>query len=254
MSNGQQQSLPMEWGDGVDHAVSDSRDDAGGSDTCMAESQFYDRPSTGSRTDLAQLLRETPYLWRGGERGPISRETMDSGHAALNELLPGGWPRKSVIEIVVDEWGSGELQVLLPLMADLSCNRSRLSLVCPPYLPYAPALHNAGIALDRLVIVDSSVSDGDRWWCAEKILRHPECGLMMVWPERPRPESVRRLQSAAEAGNSTGVIFHRGEPVDTAVSLRLKTHYCPEGISVSLLKSRYSWHRGSVIIPVSGTH
>ena len=217
-----------------------------------------DTPETGrhdQKRNLEQLLRETPNLWRGGEQGPVSREALDSGYESLNHILPGGgWPQRSVIEIVVDEWGSGELQVLLPLMADLSRRRSRLSLVSPPYLPYAPALHNAGISLDRLVIIDSAISADDRWWCAEKILRHPECGLMLVWPQRPLASQVRRLQAAAESGNSTGVIFHRGEPVDTPVSLRLKTCYDEGGISASLLKSRYSWQRGAVTIPASGYH
>ena len=199
-------------------------------------------------------LLANPRVWRGRDQAR-QRTGLASGYPELDKYLPGGgWPLRSVIEIVVDEWGSGELQVLLPLMAELSRRRSRLSLVSPPYLPYAPALHNAGISLDRLVIIDNAIPADDRWWCAEKILRHPECGLMLVWPGRPRANQVRRLQAAAESGNSTGVIFHRGEPVDTPVSLRLKTCYDGGELSVSLLKSRYSWQRGTVTIPVSGYH
>jgi cell division inhibitor SulA len=217
------------------------------------------------RADIDQLVRRSSLLWRGGSRSSVTVPSLDSGYEALNNLLPtGGWPVQSVIEIVVDEWGSGELQVLLPLMRQLSQQKSYLALVSPPYLPYAPALHNAGIVLNQLVIIDQQVNAQDRWWSAEKILRHGDCGLVMMWPERPdehNPKAynrkaykwgnhIRRLQVAAEAGNSTAFIFRRGRPVETPVSMRLKLAYCAEGIRVQVLKSRFSWKQGSVVIPV----
>lgn len=205
--------------------------------------------------DIDRLIRRNSLLWRGGSRGSVTVPSLDSGYQALNRLLPtGGWPVQSVIEIVVDEWGSGELQVLLPLMRQLSQQKTYLALVSPPYLPYAPALHNAGIALNRLLIIDRQASARDRWWSAEKILRQGDCGLVMLWPERPDTNQwstyVRQLQVAAETGNSTAVIFCRGRPVETPVSMRLKLGYCPEGLRVQVLKSRFSWKQGSVVIPL----
>ena len=202
---------------------------------------------------IDELVRENPALWRGRSRNPVSEDALDSGFDELNAILPtGGWPLKSVIELVVDEWGNGELQVLLPLMRYLG-QQAQLALVAPPYLPYAPALHMAGIALDHLLIVDRKIPAKDKWWCAEKMLRHGDCGLVLVWPERRHVRTwasqVRRLQVAATMGNNIGVIFNRGKPADTPVSLRLKLGYCENGISVQILKSRFSWQRGSAVIP-----
>jgi protein ImuA len=207
-----------------------------------------------SEKTVDDLLKLDPSLWRGRCRGSASEEAIDSGFEELNAILPtGGWPVKSVIELVVDEWGNGELQVLLPLMRYLSQQKSHLALVAPPYLPYAPALHNAGIALEHLAIIDNRVAAKDKWWCAEKMLRHGDCGLVLVWPERKHirtwSSQVRRLQVAATMGGNLGIIFNRGEPADTPVSLRLKLSYCQQGISVKVLKSRFSWQQGSTIIP-----
>jgi len=206
-------------------------------------------------TIIDELVRENPALWRGRSRNPVSADTLDSGFDELNAILPGeGWPLKSVIELVVDEWGNGELQVLLPLMRYLS-QQAQLALVAPPYLPYAPALHMAGITLDHLLIIDRKVPARDKWWSAEKMLRHGDCRLVMVWPERRHirtwASQVRRLQVAATMGNNIGVVFNRGAPADTPVSLRLKLGYCENGISVQILKSRFSWQRGTAVIPQS---
>jgi len=204
--------------------------------------------------EINELLKIDPSLWCGRSRNTVAGDVMNSGYEELDTVLPtGGWPLGSVIELVVDEWGNGELQVLLPLMRYLSQEKSRVALVAPPYLPYAPALHGAGIALDHLVIVDNKIPARDKWWCAEKMLRHSDCGLVLVWPERRHVRTwasqVRRLQSAATMGNNIGVIFNRGKPADTSVALRLKVGYCEKGISVEILKSRFSWQRGSAIIP-----
>jgi hypothetical protein len=207
----------------------------------------------GSEDVIEELIRENPALWRGQSRNPVSGDALDSGFEELNAILPtGGWPLKSVIELVVDEWGNGELQILLPLMRHLG-QQAQLALVAPPYLPYAPALHMADIDLDHLLIVDRKIPAKDKWWCAEKMLRHGDCGLVLVWPERRHVRTwasqVRRLQVAATMGNSIGVIFNRGKPADTPITLRLKLGYCKNGISVQILKSRFSWQRGSAVIP-----
>ena len=199
---------------------------------------------------IENLVRENPGLWRGRSRTAAAGNSLDSGIERLNALLPaGGWPLQSVVELVVDDWGSGELQLLLPLMRDLSGQGSRLAMIGPPYLPYARALEDAGIDLDCLVVVDNQVSNDNRWWCAEKLLHHDQCRLVLVWPQYSRADQVRRLLLAAAAGNSLGVIFSRDNPVDTPVSLRLKAEYCEQGIFVEVLKSRFSWLRGSAVIP-----
>lgn len=206
-----------------------------------------------SATEIDALLQIDRSIWRGRNHHSTALETLDSGYAELAEILPnGGWPLKSIIELVVDEWGNGELQVLLPLIIQLSQQKRQIALIAPPYIPYAPALHNAGIDLDQVVIVSNQIDAKDKWWCAEKMLRHGGCDLVMLWPEKKHirtwSSQIRRLQVAAEMGNSLGVIFNRGRPADTPVSLRLKLKYFADDVMVEILKSRFNWNRGKTII------
>ncbi len=219
------------------------------------------------RSILEQLVRETPALWcgRSSQHERPGENAIDTGFPRLNELLPTrGWPLGTVVELTVDAWGSGELQLLLPLMARLSQDQTRVAMVAPPHLPYAPALVQAGVVLPYLVIVDTRVGPldtttvyatknygvKDTWWSAEKLLRHADCGLVLLWPDRPNPAQVRRLQLAADAANSIGVIFRCGRPVDTPVTLRLNVSRCVEGVRVELTKSRFGWRQqGEVVLP-----
>jgi hypothetical protein len=113
------------------------------------------------RYRLDALLKQQPLLWKASEHsagyqgaGPAG---LDTGFPALNCLLrTGGWPRASLIEIQVDEWGQGELQLLLPVMAALSQQKQQLAWIAPPYIPYAPALHAAGVDLNYLLIIEQS--------------------------------------------------------------------------------------------------
>jgi len=223
-----------------------------------------------TQATLENLIRETPALWRGSEsysRGPHGyshgqrpgENTVDTGYAALNQLLPnGGWPLRAVVELNVEAWGNGELQLLLPLIKRLTADQTRVAMVAPPYQPYAPALVQAGVSLPYLVVVDTredtrnkkNRSNKNTWWCAEKLLAHDQCGLVLVWPRPTHPVQVRRLQLAADASNSLGVILHCGRPLDTPVGLRLKVGRSTEGISVTLTKSRYGWRQqGSIVLP-----
>lgn len=209
------------------------------------------------RPNLERLIRETPALWRGRSDGGgrsvrPGEHTIDTGFADLNRLLPnGGWPLRAIIEINVSAWGNGELQLFMPLLARLTQGQGRVAMVAPPYRPYAPALMQGGVALPWLMIVDCCENTARNvWWSAEKLLRHPDCGVVLLWPPQPDPAQVRRLQLAADASDSIGVVFHCGRQVDTPVGLRLFVSRGACGVEVRLDKSRYGWRQqGQVVLP-----
>ena len=240
-----------------------------------------------SQSALDQIIRDTPGLWRGkegrkqfgsdrlGGANCADKNVVDTGFPELNALLPtGGWPLRSIVEIQVPCWGNGELQPLLPFIAKLTTHQSRVAMVAPPYTPYAPALTQHGVQLSQFIVVDiasersnqnirrhrlirrkghqqaSSSRAKEIWWAAEKLLRHEDCGLVLAWPLRPDAAQVRRLQLAADASNSIGVIFQSGKTEDTPVGLRLRVERCVDGVTVRLLKSRYGWRQyGEVVLP-----
>ena len=201
---------------------------------------------------LDALLKQQPLLWKASEQHTeyqyTETEGLDTGFVELNQLLKtGGWPRSSLIEIQVDEWGQGELQLLLPMMAALSQQKKQLAWIAPPYTPYAPALHAAGIDLDYLLIIEQS-EPADIAWAAEKCLRHAAAALVIFCLPLADARHIRRLQVAANTGGNIGVLLHCGAVRQTPVPLRLKTHYVTQGLCVEVLKSRFGREQGKQVI------
>lgn len=201
---------------------------------------------------LDALLKQQPLLWKASEHRADYQDIhclgLDTGFPELNNLLrTGGWPRASLIEIQVDEWGQGELQLLLPMMAALSQKKQQLAWIAPPYTPYAPALHAAGIDLNYLLIIEQNEPD-DIAWAAEKCLRHAAAALVLFCLPQADAKYIRRLQVAANTGGTTGVLLHCGPVRQTPVALRLRTHYVKQGLCVEVLKSRFGMEQGLKLI------
>ncbi|HEY0179005.1 MAG TPA: hypothetical protein VGC30_05175, partial [Dokdonella sp.] len=118
---------------------------------------------------LAGLLRH-PGVWRRAATGAAAIDVQPTGIDALDALLPGGgWPRGALSEILVEHDGIGEGSLVLPALAALTQARRRVALVAPPHVPYAPALHAAGVDLAQIVHIYAHAADTH--WTAEQCLR-----------------------------------------------------------------------------------
>ena len=195
--------------------------------------------------NLEHLLRR-PDLWRGGgpSRGP--RTGLATGFGELDRRLPGGgWPLGALVEILGDHQGIGELSLLLPALAALERRGRRPLWLCPPYIPYPPALKAAGMDPARGRVIHAP--DAARCaWVMEQALRSGVCGAVLAWPPEDGqkggldPARLRRLQLAAEAGGALAVLFRKAargrNPSPAALRLALAPH--PEGLELHILKSR----------------
>ncbi len=194
------------------------------------------------RAKLDALLRQNPLLWRGESQiknAQLESIYLDTGFTDLNQALPGGgWPLGCVIEIVVSEWGQGELSILLPLLASVSQQAKPLVFIAPPYVPYAPAFELAGVDLQWLWMIDQEVKHKDIAWAAEKSLSGARGGVVLIWMSRYGHKQIRHLQVAADRGATLGVLMHCGEGWPTPVPLRLGVQYRQQGLAVEILKSR----------------
>jgi hypothetical protein len=102
---------------------------------------------------LAALLAR-PDIRRGDSLARVASPSVPTGFPRLDAELPGGgWPAGSLTELVPAHDGIGELRILGPALARLARAGERLAWIAPPYLPYAPALAAAGIALGQVLIV-----------------------------------------------------------------------------------------------------
>ncbi len=112
---------------------------------------------------------------------------------------------RALSEILIENDGIGECSLLLPALAALTQAGRRVVFVAPPYIPYPPALAEAGIDLAQVVYIDAA--DADTHWTAEQCLRAGCCGAVLSWMPRTDYRQLRRLQLAAETGAAIGFVF-----------------------------------------------
>jgi cell division inhibitor SulA/protein ImuA len=204
------------------------------------------RDSSIPSESLNKLL-ENPRVWRGQNQSH-TEAGLSTGYKKLDQHLPGGgWPQQSLTEILVEQYGIGELQLLMPALASLSVDDPLvpyaepgwIAWVAPPFQPYPPALQQRGINLSRLLIVRPK-NDSEILWSAEQALSSGTCAAVLLWPERLDDQSSRRLQLAAEKGQSWAIAFRplaaRHEP--SAAALRIEVQTGQQGTSLDVFKSR----------------
>jgi len=181
---------------------------------------------------LEEILQRHP-VWRGGA---LSRAAaaIPTGFASLDAELPGGgWPRQGLTEVLADQAGIGELELILPTLAAVTRAGQRAICVAPPQVPYAPALAAAGVDLVHLLIVSPS-SRRDALWAAEQALRSGSCHALAAWVSKPRYPELQRLAVAAEAGHAAAFLYrplaaaHESSPACLRLALE------PAGLELAL--------------------
>ena len=185
--------------------------------------------------DLALL----PDIWRASELAVSRVPTMSSGHPDLDRELPDqGWPRSSLVELLLQQSGIGELQLLKPILKQLAQSR-RIALIQPPYIPHAKALQSWGVDVSRLLWMRAQ-STGDALWTAEQILKNGSCGAVVLWQTNVRAESLRRLHLAAQAADTHFWLLRpmAGRTEASPAPLRLGLRPALGGISISMVKRR----------------
>lgn len=158
----------------------------------------------GAVVALDSLL-DARRVWKGrATAAPAS--TQSTGHPVLDAALPAaGWPDAALTEVLLAAEGIGELNLLWPTLARLTNSGERVVLVAPPHVPYAPAWQTAGVALHRLAIIEASGRDA--LWAAEQCLRSGSCGAVLCWLPDADDRALRRLQVAAETGQTLAFAY-----------------------------------------------
>lgn len=194
---------------------------------------------------LEQLLAERNDLWRGRRRHPDN--ALATGRAALDRRLPdGGWPRGKLVELLPERFGAGELDLLLPCLAELTRREQPVLFIAPPMVPCPQSLARAGLDLTRLLIVREQ---RHAFWAAEQCLKSGLCGALAVWPggngNNVSDRAVRRLQLAAESGDAPVFLCYEpgSKPPASLASLRLAIR-C--GGHIEILRSRGGETSGTI--------
>ena len=158
-----------------------------------------------------------------------SRPVWSTGRRALDARLPGGgWSMASLVEVLIDAPGLGEIQLFLPALVQSQRKRDGdapwIVWIAPPHEPFAPALEQQGIELGRFIVVRPA-SAMEALWAAEQALSSGVCAAVLLWLKGTDDRWLRRLKLAAEEGGALGVLFrperHRFESSPAVLRLLL---------------------------------
>jgi hypothetical protein len=186
---------------------------------------------------LEDILQRHP-VWRGGASARFAK-VIPSGYDALDRELCGGWPSGELTEVLGEQEGIGELQLLVPALALLSQAAHRIVWLAPPHLPYAPALAATGIDLKHLAVVRAP-GRRDALWAAEQVLRAGPCRALVAWFRNVRYAELRRLALAAAASRAVVALFRPREAAlePSPACLRLALEGAGGMLKVRILKRR----------------
>lgn len=147
--------------------------------------------------------------------------------------------------------GAGEVRFLAPALRKVA--HKRVVLLQPPHVPQILALAGMGIAPEQVIWLKSATSS-DALWAAETVLKSGSCGALLFWCTHARPESLRRLHLAAQAGETLFFMFRPLAATQDAspAPLRLSLRPAPGGIEVGFVKRRGPQREESLFVPITG--
>ena len=120
--------------------------------------------------------------------------------------------------------------------------------ILPSHLPELPMLRGLPRGVGERLHLFRPVGETDVLWCIEEALRAAPVSLVIAEPEKPLSLTAgRRLQLAAEAGRTTGIMLIRGDAGSNATETRWNCEPMTSTAADSTL------HRWSLIKNKKGT-
>ncbi|WP_305824252.1 translesion DNA synthesis-associated protein ImuA [Massilia brevitalea] len=194
-----------------------------------------------------------PSLWRASQLARSNTRCVDTGYPVLSKQLPGGgWPTGTLVDLLLQQPGIGEMRLLRPALVAAAARR--IVLLQPPHPPQALALAALGLPPSQLVWLRATRTN-DALWAAEQVLRSGSCGALLFWANHVRGESLRRLHLAAQCGET---LFFMMRPLAAAqdsspAPLRLSLRPAAGGLDVGFVKRRGPQRDAPLFLPLTPT-
>lgn len=205
-------------------------------------------------SEIIDKLLDNAQVWQASQQKRKTRADAEAtGFRLLDEHLPGaGWPRGAITECLIPNCGIGELQLILPMLRKVSRDGLTAFWIDAPHTPYAPALARAEVDITRLVQVHTQ-SREDQLWTLENCLRSTTTGLVMVWLDTIKRSDIRRIQLAAEAGDSLCILFRDASHAQEHSPAALRLKLAPEDdwkLQTAIIKRRGGWPVADLKVPI----
>lgn len=191
-----------------------------------------------SELSLEQLLNRSD-IWRGDSYRPAPQIMLDTGFAELNgALLNGGWPRSTLIEICQKGLQQFEWLLFLP---SLKVIEGYILLLNPPGEPFCQAFIQAGIDLERIIVVRST-NKADFLASFSELARTQACEALFAWQQQQHLSytELRKCLLAANDGAGLCVMFRpeSAQQQSSPASLRVQAQLTQTQIQLNIFKQK----------------
>src|SRR5690242_2198714 len=112
--------------------------------------------------------------------------------------------------------------------------------IAPPFIPYAPALQQRGINIDRLLMIHPTSGGKSRLWAIEQAVRSGSSAGVLAWVAAADDVILRRLQLAAEEQACWAVLFRPANArlQRSPAALRIHLPQANDATRVEIVKGR----------------
>jgi len=195
-------------------------------------------PDQTTTLTLDQLLSRDD-IWQGNNNHFCHSDFVDTGHHDLNTLLRhNGWPLSALIEVCQQQF-RGEWQLFLPSL--LALNGGLIVLLNPPAEPFNQALIQAGVDLDRLIIVNAAEKN-QFLNCFRELARTSSCSAILGWQPQDylTYTELRKCLLASADGKGLYTLFRPAmvQQQSSPAQLRLFCQLVPAGLEITLFKQK----------------
>ena len=191
-------------------------------------------------------------VWRGSELGSAVTSVCTTGWESLDSELPGGgWPRRSVSEVLAAQPYVLEWRLLGPALKQVVSDGGQVVVVGPARRPHLPGLVHAGLDERQLVWIQAELP-AERLWVTEQLIKSNSAGAIVAWLPQARQEQIRRLQ-VCSTGCEGLVFLCRPESARHEASAAPLRVHAAVGIDwelkVDIFKRRGPVHAGGLVLP-----
>jgi protein ImuA len=206
--------------------------------------------AAGGRLQLAPHVAGA--VWRGDELGHQVVETVRCGWSSLDAELPGGgWPRRSVTEVLAAQPSVVEWRLLAPGLGPIVQSGGQVVVIGPPRHPHLPGLQHMGLSERQFIWVQAD-APAQRLWATEQFIKSNAAGVVIAWLPKVPPDQLRRLQVCALACDGP-VFLCRPDAARyeaSAAPLRVHAEAGPDwSLVVQVLKRRGPAHEELLSLP-----
>ena len=142
----------------------------------------------------------------------------------LDQLLPQGITRGSIVEYIADAW-SGATSLALSAAREACSDKQTLVIIDREQSFYPLAGVRWGVGSEAIVLTPETHKD--QLWALNQALSCGGVGAVVSWFEKLEPKSFRAMQLAAEKGGSVGLLIRPmtalNQPSWADVQLLVKT-------------------------------